>query len=278
MTIIERIIERDDPRIARRAISLLRLDLAAEWPRLTDAQRDWLVDTGIVGTVRADVECTHAAPWTEYWAGQIARPQYTLRITAPGMSPIRVGGWHRCGLNNAGHWRIHTYDGPWSGLPRVDGWAVVAGAGCHSGGLIPCWRQGDQWVTIDRANLERALKEAADAVDHGPAPTWQDARDAGMRCADSRWIIRDFAVAEIAILHGGIVSCDGTYWAASWAVEGRPATYPSLDDAVAAVAALADNGESYQTEQEAIRALGRMVEDAHGSPPGLTVGHDDDRC
>jgi hypothetical protein len=98
-------------------------------------------------------------------------------------------------------------------------------------------------------------------------------RIADMRCADSRWIIRDGEVAEIAILHGGIASCDGTYLAA-WAVEGRPATYPSLDDAVAAVAAMADNGESYQTEQEAIRALGRMVEGTHDSPPGLAVGHD----
>jgi hypothetical protein len=285
MSAIKAIIDRDDPRIARRAISLLHIDLAAEWPRLSDDQRDWLVDAGIVSVIEADVTCTHAAPWAACWDEDVAAawPSYTLRISAPGMAPIGVDGWHLVGIlpPDAEHrrrgWRRRNDDGAYGGLPRIRGWDIRGGENCDGGGLIPCWRQGDRWVTLDRCALRWAIAEAAETADHGAEPTWQDVRVEDMRCVASRYVIRDATVAEIDILHGGLAPCDdGTYWAEAWAVEGRPETYPSLNAAVAAVAAMADDNQAYSTEAEATAALGRMVEDTHGSPPGLVVGHDDD--
>jgi hypothetical protein len=273
MSAIKSIIDRDDPRIARRAISLYHIDIAAEWPRLSDAQRDWLVDNQIVGLVEADVTCTNAAPWHESWYDGTAAawPEYRLLITAPGMTPITVNGWHLVGVmppdanHDDLHWGARNDDGCYRGLPFVDGWTIYGGQNCEGGGIVPCWRQGDQWVTIDRRALKWAIQDAAAKADHGGEPTWQDVRIADMRCVDSRYVIRDGQVVEVPVLHGGLAPCaDDIYWAEAWAVEGLPATYPSLDAALAAVADLADNGQAYSTEGEALRALGRMVEDAHG--------------
>jgi hypothetical protein len=46
--IITRMIDRDDPALARRAVSMLRLDIDGAWPYLDDDQQDWLVDAGIL--------------------------------------------------------------------------------------------------------------------------------------------------------------------------------------------------------------------------------------
>jgi hypothetical protein len=190
------------------------------------------------------------------------------------MEPMTVDGWHMVGAVE-GAWKTCDFDGCYSGLPSVHGWEISGGETMRDGGLIPCWRSGGRWVTLDRQALERALRDAADSAKHGDEPEWWRVDDRDMHRVESRYIIRDAAVVEVEVLHGGIAECaDGTYWAEAWTFDVSDDIYDSHDEAIEALKGTADNGEVYPDGAEAIRALGWMVADAHDLPPGLAVGHD----
>lgn len=290
-------------------IDWLGIDLAAEWPDLDDADRTWLVASGVVDTVEADVTCTDAESWQSDWRTEsnAAWPTYDLEITAEGMPTIEVQGWHLVGPmgpdGNRQHeeWSEEDSDGCGNGLPRVrdrDGWEIDGGDGVSDGGLIPCWRQGDRWVTLDREALDDAMRDAASGADHGREPTWDDVTVADMEIVERRYIIRDNAVEEVGILTGGIAGHDVVrsvedgedargytiyqdvddteYYATAWAVENSDTIYQTKEEALDELREASDTGKAYTTEAKALKALGRIVMDEHDAPAGLEVGIDDD--
>jgi len=294
------LIARDDADLCRWAIDWLGIDLAEQWADLDDADRTWLVESGVVGTVEAGVACTDAKSWQSDWrAGEnISWPTYDLEITAEGMPAIEVTGWHAVGPmgpdGNRQHevWATEDSDGCCcTGLPRVDEWTIDAGDNMSGGGLIPCWRQGGRWVTLDREALDDSIRDAASDADHGGAPAWDDVTVDDMEIEERRYIIRDSAVETIGILMGGIaghhVEVDDDddrmcrrriateYYATAWAVEGSDTVYRDEAGALAALREIADNDEVYATEEEALVALGRIVLDEHDAPAGLETGIDD---
>src|SRR6185437_6249759 len=290
------LIARDDADLCRWAIDWLGIDLAEQWADLDDADRDWLVKSGAVGTVEAAVECTAAESWQSDWRNEsnAAWPTYTLEITAEGMPAIEVQGWHAVGPmgpdgnRQCERWSTEDSDECRTGLPRVDEWTIDAEDNMSGSGLIPCWRQGGRWVTLDRMALDDSIRDAASDADHGGEPAWDDVTVDDMEIKEHRYIIRDSAIEEIGILTGGIaghdVEVDCTYrrrtiteyYATAWAVEGSDTVYRDEADALAALRECADDGKVYTTEAKAIVALGRIVMDAHDAPAGLETGIDDD--
>jgi len=291
-------IERGQADLTTFAIEWLGIDLAAVWAYLDDADRDWLVESGVVDTVEASVTCTDAESWQSDWRTEsgAAWPTYDLEIRADGMPTIEVQGWHLVGqMGPDGNrqyeeWATEDDDGSGMGLPRVsdggDGWEIDSGNNVDGGGPIPCWRQGGRWVTLDREALDDSIRDAASDADHGDEPSWDDVTVDDMEIKEHRYIIRDSAVEEISILTGGIAGHDVymtyrdvddmEYYATAWAVEGSDAVYRDEAGALAALREIADNGKAYTTEAKALAALGRIVMDAHDAPAGLEMGIDDD--
>jgi len=300
------LIARDDADLCDWAIDWLGIDLAEQWADLDDADRTWLVESGVVDTVEAGVACTAAESWQSDWRtdSNVAWPTYDLEITAEGMPAIEVTGWHVVGPmgpdGNRQHeeWATEDSDGAGTGLPRVEGWTIDAGDNMSGGGLIPCWRQGDRWVTLDREALDDSIRDAASDADHGGEPTWDDVTVDDMEINEHRYIIRDSAVEKIGILTGGIAGHDVVrsvehgedaegymtyrdvddteYYATAWAVENSDGIYQTKEQALDAVREASVTGKAYATEAKALAALGRIVMDEHDAPAGLETGIDED--
>lgn len=283
---------------SRWAIEAMRIDLADLWPDLDDDQRDGLVEHGAVVEVEADVECTEAQPWQDDWRSDTGGswPTYTLEITADGMDPMEVQGWHYVGpMGPDGNHQSETWveqddDGCMSGRISVDGWEIDHGESMSGGGLTPCWRRGDRWVTLDRESLQDAIDDAARATDHGSEPTWEDVTaddcDVGV---DTVWTIREDKITETTLYRGGVAGHDEddesrrdawgqprintVYWAQAWLADDT--IYESRREAERGLREAADDGQLYQSEADAVAAAVAAARKKHGEPAGLRVDEDD---
>lgn len=284
---LQELLAHDDEDLTAWAIDWLDLDLAACWERLEDDERDALVTAGVVEEVEGEVECTDAQDWHSDWRIEsgAAWPSYTLEITADGMTAIEVDGWHIVGFMGPDgkrrheEWDSDDSDGAENGLPRVDNWEICPGANMSGGGLIPCWRDDDgRWVTLDRDWLGSrgygALAEAASQADHGSDPDWSDVPRDEMESTESRYIIQDYRVVEIPLVHGGIAErqeetydrhdrshVESTYGAEAWSHGLTDETWATSDEAAADLAERSQNEECYDDEADAKKALESIVDE-----------------
>jgi uncharacterized protein (TIGR02996 family) len=294
---ISDIVDRSNVEFARWAVERLGIDLAAEWPGLTDDQRDWLVAAGVVAEVEASVECTDAESWQSDWRTEsgAAWPEYTLEVTAPGMEPLEVTGWHLVGYmgpdGNRQHreWDSEDGDGASNGLPEVDGWVLESGDNVGTDHPIPCWRHPEtgRWVTLDRYGLgadrgcrRGSLYEAASTADHGSEPTWEDVGYGDCGDVDATvYILRDGEIREVTIYTGSIAGQEGRrdrdpikYGAQAWCHDGDDdkEVYQSKRDCCDAIGALSDNEILYDRDTQALVALAGLVYDrSHELPDGV---------
>lgn len=256
-------------------------DLAPAWLDGTDADRDWLFGLGILNvdsniTVVGTAE-NYREVWHEREGG--AWPRYHLVVSAAGCQPFGTSGWHTvtaAGVATDG-------DGSGLGLPglrdedgdRNDlGWTLHPGDNLDDAPVVlPVWRAGGLWATFDRDTLAEALAAAADAADHGAAPTWQDVDefDAGSRDV---WLIRGGDLVATTVCRGGLLpttrevyppvppyngsTSETTYHVTAWAalpeVPGVDPSYATEAELLAALVRVADDGGLYFDEDEACAA------------------------
>lgn len=280
LPVLSDLIDRGDDALTCRAVEWLALDLAALWPDLDDAQRDALVASGAVAEVEAAVELTDAESWQSDWRSEngASWPAYTLEVSAAGMPvALELTGWHCVGYHspdyshNSHWWGELDNDGPFHGTPRIgdDEWKIESGSNVGTSHAIPCWRDAaGRWVTLDRAALNAELDRVAGTADHGAEPSWEDvtAADRVEWDDETLWLIRDGALVEETIWHGGIARCESrddesdTYGAEAWGVRGTGNVYETRAEAVAALAESADDGATHAEEAAGEAALAARVE------------------
>jgi hypothetical protein len=163
----------------------------------------------------------------------------------------------------------------------VDGWAIEEFDRIES--FIPCWRSGGgEWCTLDRDELETSLERAANGVDHGSEPTWEDVERGDMDDADDAvYIVRDGAVVRLDIVTGGVASVldsytdDVRHYATAWSHSESGDVYESRMDVIDDIQSESDTGRIYADESVARAALVALCSDTHGEPE-MSHGCDDE--
>lgn len=269
-SILADLLARGDDDLTVWAVEWLGLPIDELWDDLDGDERDALVAAGVVTSVTCDAECTDAESWSYNWQSEChaAWPKYTLTVTAAGLPPFEVTGWHLVGPPVFRHrrvepWGVEDSDGYYSGHPWVDEYGREYRGGsdvddrCRP---IPCWRHEGRWVTIDPSSLDSKFRSAASCADHGDEPIWEDVTEKDSVSEETLFVIRGGRVEELTLWRGGLAGLDnGKYWAEAWGVSGQEETFETRADAIANLAGNTDNGEVYEEDAEAVTAIGRAV-------------------
>lgn len=315
MSLLQELVARDDAELAVWAVAREGIDVAAEWADLDDDERDWLVQAGVVAEVTPDVELDESSvqTWKDDWREEngASWPTYELTVTADGMEPLTLTGWHCVGYfspdasHNGRHWGCRGDDGAQNGTPRVDGgrgreWVIESGDNVGGKHQIPCWKHDGRWVTLNREELGDGryglLADAADEADHGSEPTWEDVTWEDVNRVDEEtpvWVIRDGRVESVDIYTGGVAGerkerwdrfgrphTTTTYGAQAWSHElahKDETVWETRAEVIADLKERADDEVVYDDEPAAQRALARRVwaEWGDDAPDGTQVGYDD---